>query len=103
LANLVIQRRREIGVRVALGAAQRDVVKLVVRRGMLLVLVGVGIGLAAAFGMTRLARGLLFGISATDPVHFFGIALLIGAVGLAASMRPARRAANADPVASLRD
>jgi predicted permease len=102
MAYLVNQGTREIGIRVALGATRRNIVSLVVRQGMALALSGVAIGLAGAFMLTRLIRSLLFGVEATDPVTFVGIALLLGLVALLASYIPARRASRVDPLVALR-
>ena len=102
MAYLVNQGTREIGIRVALGATRRNIVSLVVRQGMTLGLSGVAIGLAGAFLLTRLIRSLLFGVEATDPVTFVGIALLLGLVALLASYIPARRASRVDPLVALR-
>jgi putative ABC transport system permease protein len=103
LSYLVSQRIREIGVRMALGADRRDVVRLIVRQGMALVFWGVVLGLAGAFAATRLIRRQLYEVSATDPVSFGAVALLLIGVGLLASYGPAYRAAGVDPIASLRD
>jgi putative ABC transport system permease protein len=103
LSYLVSQRIREIGVRMALGADRRDVVGLIVRQGMALVFGGVVLGLAGAFAATRLIRRQLYEVSATDPVSFAAVALLLIGVGLLASYGPAYRAAGVDPIASLRD
>jgi predicted permease len=102
MAYLVSQGTREIGIRMALGATQRNILNLIVRKGMALTSLGVGIGLAAAFALTRLMRALLFGVNSTDPITFAGIALLLGGVALLASYIPARRAARVDPMISLR-
>ncbi|HEY6401982.1 MAG TPA: FtsX-like permease family protein, partial [Blastocatellia bacterium] len=91
MSYTVAQRTREIGVRVALGAQTRDVLSLVVRQGMSLAGIGVGIGLAAALGATRLMTGLLFGVRAADPVTFVAISLLLAIVALSACLLPARR------------
>lgn len=96
------QRRREIGIRMALGARIRDVVRLIVSQGMKVVCVGLGIGLALAWGLSRLLSGLLFGIEATDPLTFAAITALLGAVALLACLLPALRAARVDPMAALR-
>src|SRR5579863_1130115 len=102
MAYLVNQGTREIGIRMALGATQRNILNLIVRKGMALALGGVLIGLAAAFALTRLMRTLLFGVNSSDPVTFLAIALLLGGVALLASYIPARRAARIDPMISLR-
>ena len=102
IAYLVNQGTRELGIRIALGASQRDIVGLVVRQGMVLAFAGVMIGLAAAFLLTRLIRSLLFGVEATDPITFAGISLLLAMIALVASYIPAQRAARIDPLISLR-
>ena len=96
------QRTNEIGIRMALGAAKQDVLKMVVGQGLVLALIGVAIGLVAAFGLTRLMSKLLFGITATDPFTFAAIALLLTAVALIASFIPAYRASKLDPMIALR-
>jgi putative ABC transport system permease protein len=102
MSYTVTQRTRELGIRMALGAQQAQVRKMVVREGLLLALVGVGIGLAGAFALTRVMKSLLYGVSATDPLTFVGIAALLVAVALAASFLPARRATRVDPMIALR-
>jgi len=98
----VERRRHEIGVRMALGAESADVVRMVVRQGLTLVLAGVAAGMAGACALRRMLTGLLYGVSATDPLVFSGAAALFAAVAILASYIPARRAARVDPVNALR-
>jgi ABC-type antimicrobial peptide transport system permease subunit len=102
ISYLVSQRTREIGVRMALGAQRDDVLRLVLGHGARMALIGVAIGVAAALALTRLMSRLLFGVSATDPLTFAGVAILLTLVALAACYIPARRAMRLDPIAALR-
>jgi putative ABC transport system permease protein len=98
----VAQRTREIGVRMALGAEYRDVLSLIVGKGLLLTSAGVLIGIAASLALTRLLTGLLFGVTPNDPATFVVVVVLLATVSLAASLVPARRAAQIDPIVALR-
>ena len=96
------QRTREIGIRVALGAAPRQVLMPVVREGVTLALAGIGIGLVGAIAAARASSAFLFGVGASDPLTFLGVALLMLLVATAASYIPSRRALKVDPVVALR-
>ena len=98
----VTQRTHELGIRMALGAKPRDVLRLVVRQAMLLVLAGIGIGLLASLALTRLMKGLLFSVSVTDPMTLVVISLLMTMIALLACVVPARRATKVDPLIALR-
>jgi len=102
ISYTVSHHTREIGIRMALGAQAVDVLKLIVGKGFVLTLIGTGIGLLGAFGLTRVMQTLLFGVSATDWVTFGGVAMLLIAVGLLAAAIPARRATRVDPLVALR-
>jgi predicted permease len=102
IAYLVVQQTRDIGIRVALGAEQGDVVRMVVGRGVRFAALGLAAGILAAFWLTRLIGGLLFNVSTTDPLTFAAIALLLLGVTALASWVPARRAARVDPLVALR-
>ena len=103
LSYTVRRRAREIGIRMALGARHSDVLKMVVADGMKPILVGVGIGLAAAAALSRLVASLIFGIHATDPLTFSAVVLILVAVGTLANIIPAYRATRIEPVRTLRD
>jgi len=101
VAFAVVQRSQEIGIRIALGAQTGDVLKMVLRQGLKLTTLGLAIGLAAAYALTRYMQSLLFGVKATDPSTFAAIALLLIAVALMACWIPAKRATKVDPMVAL--
>jgi len=102
ISFVVARRTHEIGVRMALGAERRDVMRLVLGEGVRMVLAGLTAGVAAALGLTRLIAGLLFGVAPQDPLTFASVAILLTAVALLACYFPARRAVRVDPVVALR-
>ncbi|MDQ3520544.1 MAG: FtsX-like permease family protein, partial [Gemmatimonadota bacterium] len=102
MAYAVSRRTREIGIRMALGANALDVRRMVVRQGMVLAAIGTGIGLALALAVTRFTSGFLYGVSASDPITYAGIAALLAMVAFIASYIPARRATRVNPIAALR-
>ena len=98
----VAQRTQEIGVRMAIGATQGGVLRLIIQEGSRLALVGILLGLAGAFALTGVLKGMLYGVAPSDTVSFAGAALVLGAVAIAASVVPAWRASRVDPVIALR-
>ena len=102
ISYVVGQRTHEIGVRMALGAQRRDVMRLVLGEGARMALVGVAAGIAAALGLTRLMANQLFGVTAHDPLTFAAVAMVLALVALVACYLPARRAVRVDPIAALR-
>jgi putative ABC transport system permease protein len=99
----VLQRRREIGIRMALGAQREDILRLILRQGIIAAVAGVGIGLVLALGLTRVMASLLYGTGSSAWFMFAGVALLLAAIALTASYIPARRAAKVDPMVALRN
>jgi ABC-type antimicrobial peptide transport system permease subunit len=102
ISYLVGQRTHEIGVRIALGARRRDVLSLILSQGAKLTLSGIAIGVAASLALTKLMAGMLYAVSVYDPLTFFGVAMILSFVALAACYIPTRRAMRVDPIVALR-
>jgi ABC-type antimicrobial peptide transport system permease subunit len=102
ISYLVERRTQELGIRIALGAQSRNVLRLVLGDGLKMTVIGVAVGLLAAFGLTRLLTGMVYGVSTTDPATFAAIAVLLIVVALLACYLPARRATKVDPLTALR-
>ena len=102
LAYVVSQRTHEMGIRIALGASSRNILSMILRQGLGMTLVGIGVGLTAAWGVTRFLSSILYGITATDLLTFVGVPCLLGAVAALACLVPARRATRVDPMVALR-
>jgi putative ABC transport system permease protein len=103
LSYTVRRRVREIGIRMALGASHSDVLKMVVADGMKPILIGIGVGLAAALALSRLIASLIFGVQPTDPLTFTAVTLVLISVGILANILPAYRATRIEPVRTLRE
>jgi putative ABC transport system permease protein len=102
MSYAVAQRTQEIGIRMALGAERRDILRMVLRHGSLMAVIGIGLGLTVALGLARLITSLLFQVSATDPPTFSVVPVVLIAVALLACYIPARRATRVDPLVALR-
>jgi putative ABC transport system permease protein len=102
VAYSVTRRTREIGIRMALGAARGDVLSLVLGQTLVLTAAGIALGIGGAAGLTRYLAGMLFGVTPLDPTTFVGVALTFGAVAICAALVPARRATTVDPLVALR-
>jgi putative ABC transport system permease protein len=96
------QRQRELGIRLALGARRRNLMRMIVGKGLLLTTMGIGVGLTGAFALSRVLDSFVFEVSTTDPMTFVGVSLLLAAVAIVACYLPARKAAGADPLEVLR-
>ncbi len=103
LSYSVSQRRQEIGVRMALGAAKGDVLRLVIGQGVVLAAIGIGAGVVAALGVTQFIKTLLYNVTASDPLSFVVVAVFLASVAVVASYVPARRAMGVDPIIALRN
>jgi ABC-type antimicrobial peptide transport system permease subunit len=103
LAYYVNQRRREIGVRIALGAPATNIINLIVRRGIKLVIAGLTVGVVLALGLTRLAGNILYGVSGYDPITLVAAAVILGLVAIFACILPALRAVKTNPITALRE
>jgi putative ABC transport system permease protein len=102
MSYVVGQRSNEIGLRMALGASPREVLRLVLRQALLLAVVGIAVGLACAAAMTQLLTSMLFGVKATDPLTYVAVVIMLMGVAMLASYVPARRAMHVDPIVALR-
>ena len=102
MSYVVGQRSSEIGLRIALGASPRDVLRLVLRRALLLAVIGIAVGLGCATAMTQLLSSMLFGVKATDPLTYVAVVVTLTSVAMLASYIPARRATRVDPIVALR-
>ena len=102
LALSVTERTREIGIRMAFGATRADMLKMVLKQGIVLVLIGLAFGIVGAYALAQLLSGLLFEIEPTDPITFLAVSLLLAVVAIIASALPARRATGIDPMSALR-
>jgi putative ABC transport system permease protein len=103
MSYVVSQRTRELGIRMAMGATQQDVLRLIIVHGAKLISVGIGIGLIGAFAASRILRGVLYGVSPTDPVTYLLVPLFLIVIALLACLIPARRATRVDPLVALRN
>ena len=102
MSHIVAQQTHEIGVRMALGADSKDVLKLILGKGLMMTIIGVSIGIGGALGLSRFLSGLLYGVKPTDPLTYSAVSLILIAVALLACYIPARRAARVDPMVALR-